>query len=228
VRLSWTILPESHAIYSVFNDQTHADQIIQDVSKHLNSMGVGVQNQAHFEEHFRGCWDLRSMTFVGANGTVAACCSRWIALGSLHQNTFEDIWNGMPHRRIGFGIFNGKPTAPCRSCRQIRPLGYKGRKEDFIMPQATGEAVLKEKTRKLDTLPTLKGLDTDFAAGVKALFSKDFQDALKIFSKLEDRFPDFYEIKNNLAITHHFLKNESKSHELLKSIEKMAFMETMM
>jgi wyosine [tRNA(Phe)-imidazoG37] synthetase (radical SAM superfamily) len=225
VRLSWTILPRTHSHYSVFNHQAETEGIVQSVVKKLNAIGVQVKNSAVFDVHEHTCWDLTGFTFIGANGGVSACCSRWVGIGSLLQNSFEDIWNGMPHRKIGFGVVNGKPESSCKNCRLVRPINYRTDEDNFFRHEETNEIFLHEKTRQMKKLPSLHSLDRDFHAGVSALFNKNLEKGVEIFLNLEKRFPDFYEIKNNLAVAFAYLGNNEKSLEFQRQVENMPHIE---
>lgn len=221
VRLSWTILPRNHARYSVFNHQEKAARIVRRVEKQLREMGVSVKNSAVFDAHEHHCWDLTGFTFVGADGAVTACPSRWIRLGSLLENSFEDIWNGMPHRKIGFGVFNGKPQACCKTCRLIRPINYRTDEHNFFRQEETNEIIIHEKTKPIKKLPVLAGLDREFHEGVSALFNKNLHRGIEIFLQLEKRYPEFYEIKNNLAVAYAYLGNKEKSFTCQAQIRQM-------
>lgn len=221
VRLSWTILPRTHAQYCVFNHQAEAEGIVQSVVKALNETGVQVKNSAVFDAHDHMCWDLTGFTFIGANGAVAACCNRWVGIGSLMQNSFEDIWNGMPHRKIGFGVVNGKPEPSCKNCRLIRPIDYRTDEDNFFKHEESNEIFLHEKTKRIEKLPSLHGLDHDFQEGVSALFNKNLEKGVDIFLNLEKRFPDFYEINNNLAVAFAFLGDKEKSLKYQQQIKKL-------
>lgn len=227
MRFSWTILPETQAQYSLFDHQEAAARIVQRVVKQLNEMGVAVKNSAAFDTHEHSCWDLTGFTFVGANGAVTACPSRWVHLGSLLENSFEDIWNGMPHRKIGFGVVNGKPEASCKTCRLIRPINYRTDEYNFFRQDETNEIFIHEKTKPVTKLPSLEGLDHDFHRGVSAIFNKDIPAGIEMFLQLEKRFPDFYEIKNNLAVAYAYLGNKEKSIELQKRIKQMPHIESL-
>ena len=77
----------------------------------------------------------------------------------------------------------------------------------------------------MKTLPSLHGLDREFQEGVLALFNKNTENAVKIFLKLEKRFPDFYEIKNNLAVAYSYLGNKEKSLDIKRQIKEMPHIE---
>jgi wyosine [tRNA(Phe)-imidazoG37] synthetase (radical SAM superfamily) len=226
VRLSWTILPPSYAQYCVFNHQAEAEGIIQSVVKELDTMGVQVKNSAVFDVHEHTCWDLTGFTFIGANGVVASCCNRWVGIGSLLENSFEDIWNGMPHRKIGFGVYNGKPESSCKNCRLTRPINYRTDEENFFRHVDTNEIFLHEKSKKMKPLPSLHGLDRDFHEGVAALFNKNLHKGVQIFSNLQKRFPDFYEIKHNLAVAFAHLGHKEKSLDLQRQIKELPHIES--
>lgn len=221
VRFSWTMLPKDYKKYSIFNNETTTTQIIEDVSNQLQKSGIQVRNGAVFQEYTRGCWNLSQFTFIGANGAVAACCSRWITIGSLFENPFEDIWNSMAHRRLSFGIFYNRPIERCKTCQQIHPVNFQGCEDDFFKEQDADKALLEEKTKKVEKLPSLNGLNIAFQSGVEAIIYKDFHKALDIFSQLENKFPEFYEIKNNLAVAHYYLGNIEKCIEIFQSIKKL-------
>ncbi len=191
VRLSWTILPRSYSQHSVFHHQTEAEGVVQTVVKTLHETGIQVKNGAVFDAHDHRCWDLTGFTFVGANGAVASCCSRWVGIGNLFENSFEDIWNGMPHRKIGFGVFNGNPEPSCKTCRLIRPINYRTDEHNFLRQDETNEIFVREKTKQMKKLPSLDGLDRNFQQGVAALFNKNIEKGMAIFLNLEKRFPDF-------------------------------------
>jgi hypothetical protein len=78
-----------------------------------------------------------------------------------------------------------------------------------------------EKTHRLEKLPSLKGLDASFDTGVAALLGGRYQKAIDIFSALDARFPDFFEIKNNLAVAHAYLGNIETYRAVLKALIKI-------
>ena len=132
VKLSWTILPETHAHLSPHEDLRQASKIIRPVASELRRKGIGIQDEVLFRPHRRGCRNLTGLAFVGAGGTVAACCNRWPAVGDLGANSFEEIWNGLPHRRIFFGVINQHPVASCVGCRQLQVVDYVGDPGAFV------------------------------------------------------------------------------------------------
>jgi hypothetical protein len=161
------------------------------------------------------------MTFVCATGAVAACCSRWRTIGNINSNSFEDIWNGAPRRRIILSILNGRPEAECDDCPQIRGADYANKEEDFLKPANADAGILKERDKSFETLPSLKGLDSAFRGGVAALVEGHIHTALKIFSDLDAQFPDFFEIKNNLAVAHLYHGDAEICRELFDVIRRI-------
>ena len=58
---------------------------------------------------------------VASNGDVVACCrdlERRTVLGNLHQQTFDEIWNGERYRALRRDLASGHPErqAACRDC----------------------------------------------------------------------------------------------------------------
>ena len=90
----------------------------------MQRQDIGIHYDVLFQPHRRGCWDLAGMAFLGANGSIAACCNRWPAIGDLTVNSFEEIWNGPLQRRIFFGALNQLPVASCAGCRQLQVVEY--------------------------------------------------------------------------------------------------------
>lgn len=221
VKFSWTILPETHRAHSVFRDQAQVASILRSVTAQLHHSGIHVRNGAVFDRHLRGCWNFSGMAFVGANGSLAACCSRWLAIGNLKDNCFRDIWNGMPRRRLALSVLNRSYKVACKDCPQIHGADYADNKEAFIKPADLEEKIRLEKTKRLGELPCLQGLDTAFDAGVAALLDGNVQSAADIFSDLDSRFPDYFEIKNNLAVAHAYLGNLEKCREVLHALTKI-------
>lgn len=219
VKLSWTRLPKAYRSHSIFKEQDRTNDVIYGLCKQLTGAGIHVMNEAVFRKHARGCWHFREMAFVGANGAVAACCSRWVTIGNIHDNRFEDIWNGTPRRRIALGIINGSPEPACANCEQIVGVDYQQNEESFLKSPDLDSAILAEKTKSLGILPSLDGLDDAFHAGVTAFLGGNLPAAVNIFSVLETMHPDFFEIKNNLAAAHYYLGNVEKCRELLHMIE---------
>ncbi len=215
VRFSWTLLPQTYGTHSIFRDQAKVHDVVHGVSAQLRKTGIHFRNDAVFGKHVRGCWDFGPMTFVGANGAVAACCSRWLTIGHINQDSFEDIWNGMPRRKIALAILNGRPEKDCGCCPQIRGADYEKNAQDFLKPKDLEERILAEKMKSIGKLPSLEGLDRSFHSGVTALLGGQLQAAVNIFSSLENKFPDFFEIKNNLAVAYYYLRNMEKSKDAL-------------
>jgi MoaA/NifB/PqqE/SkfB family radical SAM enzyme len=221
VKLSWTRLPEAFRSHSIFRDQEQVNDVVHGVCKQLSDEGIQVRNEAVFRKHARACWHFSEMTFISANGAVAACCNRWITIGNIHDNRFEDIWNGIPRRKIALGILNGSPEPACANCQQIVGADYEQNEEDFLKPSDLDSAILAEKTRGVGKLPSLDGLDDAFHTGVSAFLGGDLQAAVSVFSVLDTMFPDFFEIKNNLAAAHYYLGNVENCGELLHMITKI-------
>jgi MoaA/NifB/PqqE/SkfB family radical SAM enzyme len=221
VKFAWTILPEAYRSHSIFDQQERVADIIRQVSGQLRQNGIEVKNGAVFSRHRRECWNFSMMAFVNANGSMAACCSRWLTIGHLADNDFEDIWNGMPRRRLALAMVNGKPRGACRDCPQIRGVDYARSREDFLKPVDLEKQIRLEKTRRPEKLPSLKGLDAAFNTGVAALLEGRFQEAVDIFSALDTWFPDFFEIKNNLAVAHAYLGNLETCRAVLEALIKI-------
>lgn len=221
VKLSWTVLPRRHADCSVFADRGKAGEIIAGVCTELAHHGIRVANEAVFGERTRGCWSLTQMGFVGANGAVAACCSRWLTIGNINDNRFEDIWNGMPRRTIALSLLNGRPLGVCASCPQIPGAGCGNSEQDFLRPENLDAQILAEKKKSIRRLPSLEGLDETFHLGVAALLGGSHREAADIFASLEAKFPDFFEIKNNLAIAHFYLGDMQKCRNILDAIARI-------
>lgn len=57
-----------------------------------------------------------------------------------------------------------------------------------------------------------------FRSGVTALLEGDLQSAVSIFSTLQSKFPDYFEIRNNLAVAHFYLGNAEKARNVLQAI----------
>jgi MoaA/NifB/PqqE/SkfB family radical SAM enzyme len=207
VKLSWTILPETHRLLSPHKDLEMASGVIRSVATALRRKGIGIRDEVLFQPHRRGCWSLTEIAFLGADGSIAACCNRWPPVGDLTSNSFEEIWNGPLQRRIFFGALNQRPVALCAGCRQLQVVDYMTDPGAFVKADGADEAILAQKRRKAEKLPPLGNLEKEFAAGLEALTSKgsDGDRALEIFSGLAERYPDYYEIGNNLAAAY-FLK----------------------
>ena len=221
VKFSWTILPEADGTHSIFGHQDRVADILKGVCAQLRNNGIQVRNGAVFDRHLRGCWNFSEMAFVGANGSVAACCSRWLTVGHLDDNCFQDIWNGMPSRTLALAILNGRPQGACAGCPQIRGADYARNQNDFLKPGDLDEKVRMEKSKCIGKLPCLQGLDAAFGSGVAALLDGDFHGAADIFNTLDTRFPDFFEIKNNLAVAHAYLGNFEQYREVLHALIKI-------
>jgi MoaA/NifB/PqqE/SkfB family radical SAM enzyme len=221
VKFSWTILPQTHRAHSVFRDQEKVAATIRSVSARLHQNGIQVRNGAVFDRHVRGCWNFSHMAFVGANGSLAACCSRWLTVGDLNDNAFWDIWNGMPRRSLALSILNRSPKEDCKDCPQIQGADYANHKDAFFKSADTEEKIRMEKTKRIGKLPSLQGLGSAFDAGVAALLNGNASSAAVIFSGLDSRFPDYFEIKNNLAVAHAYLGNRDKCCEVLHAITKI-------
>lgn len=180
-----------------------------------------MRNEAVFGKHARACWNFSEMAFVGANGAVAACCNRWTTVGNIRDNRFDDIWNGTPRRKIALGILNGSPEASCDNCQQLREVEYAQNEDDFFKSEDLDRMILDEKTKSIGILPSLEGLESTFGSAVRALLDGDLQAAVSLLSALEAKFPDFFEIKNNLAACHFYLGKVDKCREIFHSVEKI-------
>jgi hypothetical protein len=92
----------------------------------------------------------------------------------------------------------------------------------FLKSDAADLALLSEKRRAWDTLPALGGLDGKFAAGFDALVHNRADRSLDIFSDLLHDYPDYYEIRNNLAAAHWLNGRPEKSWEVLAPVASLA------
>jgi len=221
VKLSWTILPEGYQSLSPFKDLQTASGLIHSVASALRRKGIGIRDEVLFQPHRRRCWALTGIAFIGANGSVAACCNRWPTVGSLTANAFEEIWNGPLHRWIFFAMLNQRPVTACAGCRQLGIVDYSTDPGAFVKDDGADEMVLAYKRQRVEKLPPLGNLESEFAAGFQALTSRDCRRALEIFSVLAERYPDYYEIRSNLAVAHFLDGRPGKSRELLSGIRSI-------
>jgi wyosine [tRNA(Phe)-imidazoG37] synthetase (radical SAM superfamily) len=223
VKLSWTILPEMYQSLSPHEDLHQASGIIRPLVSDLRRKGVGIRDEVLFQPHQRGCWDLTAMTFVGANGAVAACCNRWLPVGDLAVNSFEEIWNGALHRRVFFGALNRRPVADCAGCRQLQIVDYVADPGAFVKHNGADEAVLAQKRRSTGKLPPLGNLEKEFTEGIRVLAGngKDSGRALDMFESLATRYPDYYEIRNNWAVACFLSGQVEKCRALLAGIRSI-------
>lgn len=228
VKLSWTFLPEPHRGQSIFRNQDTVNEILHEVCDGLNKHGVQVRSEAAFDKPARGCWAFSPMFFVCATGAVAACCSRWRIVGNISDNSYEEIWNGMPRRRIALDVLNGRPEGECKDCPQLRSVDYRNSEEEFMKPTNADERILAERDKSIGTLPSLSGLGSAFRGGVTAFVEGHLHTAIKVFSDLNEEFPDFFEIKNNLAIAHLYHGDVEKCRDLFTAIQQLPHNESLM
>ena len=221
VKLSWTILPEAFQSLSPHGELRRASAIIHSVVSALRRKGIGIRDEVLFQPHKRECWSLAGIAFIGANGMVAACCNRWPHVGDLAANSFEEIWNGPLYRRIFFAALNQRPVSSCAGCRQLGIVDYLTDPGAFVKDDGADEMVLAYKRQKVVNLPPLGNLEKEFEAGFQALTSKDSRRALEIFSALVDRYPDYYEIRSNLAVAHFLDGRSEKSRASLSGIRSI-------
>lgn len=93
----------------------------------LQLVRMGLLDLERVERHdgkVMGQYTLSGIAFVEANGAMAACFNRWPSIGDLKANSFEEIWNGQPHRRIFFSALNHRPVESCVGCRQLQVVDY--------------------------------------------------------------------------------------------------------
>ena len=221
VKLSWTILPQTHQHLSPHDELDEASETIRMLAAALRRSGIAIRDEVLFQPHERGCWDLSGLTFIGANAMVAACCNRWLTIGDLTANRFEDIWNGQPHRRIFFGVINRRPEAACQICRQLKIADYRANSGTFLKDARADEALVQEKGRIAQKLPSLENLDNQFASGFNALLNGEIERALEVYAALSRAYPDYYEIRNNLAAAFFFNGQPDKSREMLASLQSL-------
>ena len=62
------------------------------------------------------CSDPWSLLVVSANGDVRTCCVWPYALGNLHRQSFEEIWNGAPFQKVRRRVNSRYPQRACRDC----------------------------------------------------------------------------------------------------------------
>jgi organic radical activating enzyme len=221
VKFSWTRLPERHCNYLQSMQKDKTVQLIQQVAGQLERIGVHVELGSLFRPYVRGCWNLTGFAFLGANGHLAACCNRWLGIGDLNQNEFAEIWNGMPHRRIFFGIVNNDPIHACKTCRQLRMVNYFKNPADYITYPSLKEEICNEKSKQLYPLPSLAGLERQFQAGFDMLVKKKYTEAIRLYTELDGKYPDHYEIINNLGAAYYFSGRFGKSREMFERTEKI-------
>ncbi len=71
----------------------------------------------------RGCWRPWRSAVVTASMRVLPCCiSTFVEpyadmeLGNLRTQTWPEVWNGAPYRRLRSGLLDGPPNPECRDC----------------------------------------------------------------------------------------------------------------
>lgn len=223
VKLAWTILPETHKHLSPYEDMRKASEMIRPVASALRHKGISIRDEVLFQPHKRGCWNFTGFAFVGGNGMVTACCDRWLAVGDLAVNSFEEIWNGLPHRRIFFGVFNNLPVESCMGCRQFQVVDYVKNPNAFVQDESTAKAILAQKRCTMEKLPSIGNLEKEFRSGFEALTggNNGCESALDIYTALARQYPDYYEIKNNLAAACLANGQPGKCRELFANIQSI-------
>ncbi len=202
VSFRWTILPENLKHLTPFNNKQRYDTFLAEISSKLTSIGVLVNNNAQYNVRNPGCWNLKPYTFIGANGTVAACCYKWLVIGDLRQNSFDDIWHSAYHRYIHFGILNGKPVECCNTCSKIRKINYSIDEAAFLKEKGEEEEIVKERNRQADKYFPFTQLVSGFQKGTELLLSRQYSDAIKVLSDLSVVYPEYFEIFHNLSLAY--------------------------
>lgn len=71
----------------------------------------------------RGCWRPWRSAVVTASLKVLPCCIssfvlpyEQLELGDLRKQSWTEIWNGEPYRRLRRGLLDGSPNPECRDC----------------------------------------------------------------------------------------------------------------
>lgn len=75
---------------------------------------MGVNNAKTLE--LKTCPDPFATTYVGADGSVYACCTTHEQLGNLNTQSWDDVWNGPLYRNLRRTMRSWNPTSICRSC----------------------------------------------------------------------------------------------------------------
>ncbi|MBU0754097.1 MAG: SPASM domain-containing protein [Planctomycetes bacterium] len=78
-------------------------------------------NQALLQfPHF--CHMAATYIKINSNGSVYPCCvgNRSLKMGNLNRNSFAEIWNGRPYRKLRNSMFTGKYPRICRNCKHLQ------------------------------------------------------------------------------------------------------------
>jgi len=73
------------------------------------------QGLPRFEDRF--CRHSFTSIYFSVDGKASICCASWgTVLGDIRRQTLDEIWNGLPFRRIRAGMAVGSHTSFCRAC----------------------------------------------------------------------------------------------------------------
>jgi len=85
-------------------------------SLELNLPGLFSEDAKHDGRRFRKCTFPRDSIIIGARGEVFACCDWRLIMGSLSEESFEDIWNGRRYRQLRESVNSDNPHKICANC----------------------------------------------------------------------------------------------------------------
>ena len=94
---------------------------------------------------------------VNPNGKIYPCCAVKQAndVGSLHNNTLEEIWNDVPLREVRKKMLEGKPVSGCENCYEQEKNGFFSMRVS-INKHFGHHIKLVDKTMPDGTLPEMK------------------------------------------------------------------------
>jgi len=153
---------------------------------------------------------------VSWNGFVQACCfCDRLLMGRIPEEDFKALWNGPAYRLLRLSFYQGKVPGECRNCQFFQVLSLKEEKA-FLCPHREGSFYQEEAL--LIPAPTLRWEKASvlYQEGLNSFLREDWGAAAKIFEKIRDREPSYFEALNALAVSFYFLGKKERARELIK------------
>ncbi len=112
--------------YSLFNHQGRCNKALAAVCALARQSGITVIGPPLFgapREESGPAWPYHypcdqsfTNTFVRSDGTVVACCDPRMVMGNLHEQDFEEIWEGEKYQALRNSVNTSQPSDYCRYC----------------------------------------------------------------------------------------------------------------
>ena len=93
----------------------------ENIEDWYKTLGEEMNTKNRITDHLKkySCREPWSQMSIYSDGSILPCCAtfgRNIPIGSIHNETVKEAWNGLKMKRIRDGFKKNKPNKVCRAC----------------------------------------------------------------------------------------------------------------